>query len=339
MTPDQVAAALEAIKDKRALVIGDVMLDVDLHGTADRMSAEAPVPILRFDRRESRLGGAGNAALNMVALGMDVTFCSVVGGDDAGVELLSQKRPKALRHWWVIEDRHRETTIKTRVFSQGHQMLRIDRERVEPISAETEKRFLDNIAAAMGQAGVVLVSDYAKGVYTEAVAEHVAHIAEEKRIPLVIDPKPVNWYLYEGATAITPNRAELLELARLWSDMGETPVEVGHATCLLRRVTGLDAILATLGSHGVMIDYSDGDSEVERWLPALCDAPVDVTGAGDTVSAAFAACMAAHIPVDEAAEIGNLAASVVVQKHGCAVATPDDIVHAVKNILTNAAAA
>lgn len=330
MNPKRATEILDAIKGKRILVIGDVMLDQYIYGKAERISVEVPVPIVEEERRSSGLGGAGNAALNAATLGVGVTFISVVGDDDAGAEIRNGKRHQGFREWWVFEDPHRKTTTKTRVIANGHQVLRMDSEDHHPLSHETERRVMDNIAAAMNWATAVLVSDYGKGFVTSDVAAHTLQLAERREVIVVIDPKPANWGNYTAWLApmvLTPNSRELTEMAlaiRADTLAGPDALDTNDALYVGVSLDALD-VVETCGSDGIRLHAISPESTPEHY-EAVTDNAVDVSGAGDTVSAVITACMAAHIPLHEAAELANIAAGVAVCKPGCATVEPEEII-------------
>lgn len=332
MTPQRATEILDAIQGKRILVVGDVMLDRYIVGTADRISAEVPVPIVDKESEHSSLGGAGNAAMNVAILGAQVTFLSVVGSDDAGAGIRNGKRHPNLREWWVFEDANRKTTVKTRIVANGHQVMRIDDEDRGGLSYEMEKRVCGSVEAAMNWADAVLVSDYAKGVVTETVAERVLDTAGKRKLVVVIDPKPEHWGRYvawDAPMVMTPNTNELRAMAQMIRDetsSGPGSLDTDDALYVGVTLDALD-VIETRGADGVWL-HSVGPPSTSEHYEATTKNAVDVSGAGDTVSAVMAACVATHIPTAQAVDLANIAAGVAVRKPGCATVEPEEIIAA-----------
>jgi rfaE bifunctional protein kinase chain/domain len=303
----------------RVLVVGDVMLDRYWFGDVSRISPEAPVPVVKYDRVDETPGGAANVARNAAALGAKVHLLSVVGRDEAGrrlAALLRAERVSARLH----HDASIETTVKLRVIGpQHHQLLRIDFERSPSREVLLDK--LGEYRRLLGGCDVVVLSDYGKGGLTH-IARMIA-LARARRKPVLVDPKGSDYLRYAGATVITPNRNELREVVGSWA----SDRELAAKALALRRKLGLKALLVTLSEDGLKL-FQDGAVRHEK---AKAREVFDVSGAGDTVIATLAVMMAAGAPLDAAARIANYAAGVKVGKFGTAVVYPGELVEAMKD--------
>ncbi|MBU3649087.1 MAG: D-glycero-beta-D-manno-heptose-7-phosphate kinase [Limnohabitans sp.] len=303
MTPNQAQLA-----QARVLVVGDVMLDRYWYGAVDRISPEAPVPVVRVAREENRLGGCANVAYNITSLGAQASLLSVVGEDEASHEL------ERLLHDTGItpclgRDAQLKTTVKLRVIGRQQQLLRIDFENQphhEVLAGQTAL-YRELLPAH----GVVLFSDYGKGGLA-----HVAHMIEAAKAagkPVFIDPKGSDYSRYQGATCITPNRAELQQVVGDWQDEADLQAKVQD----LRQALALDAILLTRSEEGMSLYDAQGRLDV----PTVAREVFDVTGAGDTVIATLATLVASGLSLREALPWANKAAGVVVGKFGTATVT------------------
>lgn len=302
---------LEKLKQVRLLVVGDVMLDRYWFGEVSRISPEAPVPVVKVERIEERLGGAANVARNAASLGAQTALLSVVGDDDAGRSLDRLLAQGGIESSLQVDPKI-DTTVKLRVIGRQQQLLRIDFETApshEVLQAkllEFEKRVVD--------ADVVILSDYGKG--------GLIHISEMIRIarahdkPVLVDPKGDDWEKYAGATVITPNRSELREVVGRWSSDGELAAKARQ----LRGDLGLEALLVTRSEEGMTL-FAD---EIHH-QPAQAREVFDVSGAGDTVIATLAVMLAAGADWAEAIRTANVAAGIVVGKLGTAVVTRDEL--------------
>jgi rfaE bifunctional protein kinase chain/domain len=306
---------LQKLTDARALVVGDVMLDRYWHGEVDRISPEAPVPVVAVARADERPGGAANVARNVRALGARCTLLSVTG-DDREADSLARLLDKDGIEHVLHRDSLISTTIKLRVIARHQQLLRIDFE--SPIGKDARVRLLDNYLARVKQAGVVILSDYGKGGL--GYLKEMIEAARQARVPVVVDPKGEDYSGYRGATLITPNRREFELVAGRFRDNA-----------------GLEAKARTLADSlelgGVLVTRGeDGMSLVERGgrvlhVPAHAREVFDVTGAGDTVIAAVGAACAVGADLKDAITLANVAAGIVVGKLGAATASPAEILH------------
>ena len=306
------------------LVAGDIMCDHYVWGDVERISPEAPVQVLRWEREADRPGGAANAALNLAALGCAVRLVGVVGNDGPGRWLLRTLKRAGIDTRGVIRSDDRPTTLKTRVMARGQHMLRIDRETRAPLDSRLERQVIAAVRRARKRAAAVVCSDYDKGVITRRVFRAVV---EGPRKPFVaVDPKSRNFRKYRGADLLTPNEKELADAT---PGFGETAREGGgvnrRAESLMRQF-GFKALLVTRGARGMDLFESAGGRIRRNHIPALQRHEVfDVTGAGDTVAAVLTMAVAGGAPLAEAARIANAAAGIVVGMVGTAVAEPETL--------------
>ncbi|TDV06234.1 D-glycero-beta-D-manno-heptose-7-phosphate kinase [Paraburkholderia caballeronis] len=312
--PDTILVPRERFAASRVLVVGDVMLDRYWFGDVNRISPEAPVPVVHVQRQEDRLGGAANVARNAAALGAHAGLLCVVGSDEPGeriVELLGDSGV----HAYLERDPALATTIKLRVLSRQQQLLRVDFENTP--AHEVLLAGLARFDALLPSYGVVLMSDYAKGGLT-----HVTQMISKARAAgraVLVDPKGDDWARYRGATVITPNRAELREVVGTWKSDDD----------LLARVTKLrdelrfDALLLTRSEEGMTLFTDDG----VRHEPAVAREVYDVSGAGDTVIATLAVALGAGLPLAHGVALANRAAGIVVGKLGTATVDYDELFH------------
>jgi len=303
---------LEKVLKVRLLVVGDVMLDRYWFGEVSRISPEAPVPVVKVERIEERLGGAANVARNAAAVGARTSLLSVVGDDDAGrtlARLLADGGIDAGLH----VDPAIDTTVKLRVIGRQQQLLRIDFETLP--SHETLTAKLAQFQRRVADCDVVILSDYGKGGLTH-IAEMI-RLARAAGKPVLVDPKGDEWGKYAGATAITPNRSELREVVGRWSSEDELVAKSQK----LRAELGLEALLVTRSEEGMTL-FADGEIHHQ---PAQAREVFDVSGAGDTVIATLAVMIAAGVGWAEAIRAANVAAGIVVGKLGTAVVTREEL--------------
>ena len=301
-----------AVKGARVLVVGDIMLDRYWFGEVDRISPEAPVPVVRVARREDRLGGAANVARNIVALGASATLLGVVGDDEAGqkVERLAVDDSINAR---LVVDPLLHTTLKMRVLGRQQQLLRIDFEEY-PSSASLDQ--LHHLfAAQLALHDIVILSDYAKGAL--ACVERLIQAARERGMPVFVDPKGHAYARYQGATIITPNRSEMQEAVGRWM----TEAELESRAQSLRQALDLEALLVTRSEQGMTLFSQDHRFHVD----ALAHEVFDVSGAGDTVLATLAVMRAAGLDWDDAVRWANRAGGIAVGKLGTSVVTAGEL--------------
>ncbi|HSP49188.1 MAG TPA: D-glycero-beta-D-manno-heptose-7-phosphate kinase [Pseudolabrys sp.] len=304
---------LADLTEQTVLCVGDLMLDEFVYGEVSRISPEAPTPVIAVKRTEVMIGGAGNVARNLVALGTRCIFVGVVGDDDAGRELKKElaKIPRIDAH--LVTDSGRRTTRKVRFVSEHHSahLLRADWEPASPVDSKSEDALIGHAIKAMPKAGAVVLSDYAKGALTPRVIRAVIDAANKAGKPVVVDPKGRDYGIYRGATLITPNRQELADATH---SPAQTDEQVAVAAAELGRMLGAKAVLVTRSEAGMTL-VGEG---VAIHVPAYPVRVRDVSGAGDTVVAVLAAMLAMQADFESAMRAANAAAAVVVGKRGTA---------------------
>lgn len=302
----------EAVKGARVLVVGDVMLDRYWFGDVDRISPEAPVPVVRVGRREERLGGAANVARNIAAIGAEASLLCVVGADEAATRI-----EELLKADGIAAQLHRDpalaTTIKLRVIGRQQQLLRIDFE-TEPGSEVLLSKLAD-FEDRLKEADLVLLSDYGKGGLKHI--ERMIAAARAAGKPVLVDPKGDDYSRYKGATLLTPNRSEFREVAGRWNSEEDLTARAQA----MRSQLGLDALLITRSEEGMTLYRDSGVFHV----PAVAREVYDVSGAGDTVIAILGVMLAAGASFAEAVQFANKAAGIVVGKLGTAVVHPEEL--------------
>jgi D-beta-D-heptose 7-phosphate kinase / D-beta-D-heptose 1-phosphate adenosyltransferase len=303
------ADLLRAIPGARLLCLGDVMLDRFIHGRVERVSPEAPIPVLAVEGEAEMAGGAGNVARNAAALGAGVELIGVRGRDGAGERLARLAGPGAQ----LVAEEGRRTTVKTRYLAAGHQLLRADEESASAVTPAAAAQLLARVDAALPRADAVVLSDYGKGVLSGSLAADAIGRAKSAGRFIAVDPRGADWSRYRGADLITPNRRELSEAAGARLSRLE---EIEAAALRLLHAHGLGAVLVTLSEQGMLLVEPGG----ARHIAAAAREVFDVSGAGDTVIAVAAVAVAAGAGVLEAAWLANLAAGIVVGKTGTAVA-------------------
>ena len=315
------AAAVRRLARTSVLVVGDAMLDRYVYGTVNRVSPEAPIPILNVERDVAMPGGAGNVVRNLTALGAAVAFVSVVGDDQAGSDLTGLIGGQPNVEPWLLVQGGRTTTTKTRYIAQGQQMLRADHEEVHPIHAKLAERLVRITQDALTATTITVLSDYNKGVLAGDLPARIIAAARATGRRVIVDPKGSDYGRYAGADIITPNRRELAEAAGRALD-GEA--DIVAAARALRDAHGFGAVLVTRAEDGMTL--LDGDQV--HHFPAEAAEVYDVSGAGDTVVATLAAGLAAGLDLPIAVRLANIAAGIVVGKVGTAVARESDLLAA-----------
>jgi rfaE bifunctional protein kinase chain/domain len=310
---------------RRVAVAGDVMLDHFVIGRVDRISPEAPVPVVCFEREEYRLGGAANVAHNVASLQGIASVIGVIGDDDAGRTLRQHLSSVNLDHTGLVIDRERPTTLKTRIVTtRNQQVARVDRERDAEVSGNALAALIDQLTRTAATVDALILSDYRKGVISAALIAAAVAAAQSRKIPVLVDPKRAHAERYRGTSLITPNHHE----AELMTRMSiRTTDDARSAARLLHDQTGAN-VLMTWGEHGMWVFDASGATAIERALPAVAREVADVTGAGDTVIAVLGLALAAGAPLVEAADLANIAAGLVVARFGPACVTPDELASA-----------
>ncbi|WP_426959906.1 D-glycero-beta-D-manno-heptose-7-phosphate kinase [Muricoccus radiodurans] len=310
--------AVRALRRASVLVVGDAMLDRYVYGTVNRISPEAPVPVLSVEREVAMPGGAGNVVRNLTAIGAAVAFLSVVGDDQAGSDLTGLIGGQPGVEPWLLVQGGRATTTKTRFVANGQQLLRADQEIARAVHPRLADRLVRIAQDTVAATKVMVLSDYAKGVLAGDVPSRLIAAAHAAGRRVVVDPKGDDYSLYAGADLITPNRKELRQATGMSVESEPSLVEAARA---LRDRHGFGAVLVTRSEDGMTL--LEGDSV--QHFPAEAAEVADVSGAGDTVVAIVAAGLAAGLPMAIAARLSNIAAGLVVGKVGTAVARDSDI--------------
>ena len=324
MRSSNLTAAIENWLGKHVCVVGDVMLDRYVYGEVERISPEAPIPVLQFQAETIMLGGAGNVARNVAALGGKVTLIGALG-DDAPAELIAGA---------LIADEGIEgyflrrpgvpTTIKTRFVSDGQQIMRLDIERKQALSEPEADEIVRRFENALATVDAVVLSDYAKGALTPGVIGRIVTLARNRMIPLIVDPKMLDVARYAGATALTPNRSEAEAMTRLDCRTDENAQLAARRIC---EQAGVDSVVMTRGAQGMTIfDKAAAGATVS--IPAVAREVFDVSGAGDTVVAALALSLAAGLDVTSGARVANVAAGIAVGKRGAGVVHASELASA-----------
>jgi bifunctional protein rfaE, domain I len=307
-------------------VIGDMMLDEYLIGKVNRISPEAPVPVVNIEEERFVLGGASNVANNLKSLEGQVRVYGVIGEDDNGKKFTSELEVKGIESDGIVVDDSRPTIIKSRVLSQGQQLLRLDWEKDTNISKEIQEALIKKVERDIDEIDAILLSDYNKGVLTKYVSESIIKIAKEHNKKIVVDPKPHNFKNYVGVTTMTPNRKEILDYFGLNKFNNEE--EVANAMKQLKKDLQLDCVVLTRSEEG----FSLYDGNYER-VPTVAREVFDVTGAGDTFISTLLLSLSAGATLYEAGVIANMASGIVVAKIGTATATKEEILEFYHNEL------
>jgi D-beta-D-heptose 7-phosphate kinase/D-beta-D-heptose 1-phosphate adenosyltransferase len=304
---------------RTVLIVGDVMLDHFVIGRVDRISPEAPVPVVCFDHEEYRLGGAANVAHNAAALGARVELVGVVGSDAAADTLRAHLARGAIGASGIVADPARCTTRKLRVVTtRNQQVARVDYEQDTEVSGGLEAALIARIGDLAASADAILISDYLKGAISRGVASAAIAAARQHGLPLLVDPKVPHIDYYAGATVITPNHHEAEAVTHMRIRSG---ADARAAAVRFRERACCDSVLITRGEHGMTLLGPDGDAE----LPAEAREVSDVTGAGDTVIATMTLALAAGASLVEAARLANKAAGIVVGKFGPATVSVSEL--------------
>ena len=315
----------------RILVIGDVMLDAYVMGKVNRISPEAPVPIVSLENEDARIGGAGNVALNLLALGAKPIICGVIGEDSSGDKLLNLFEKNGISTDGLVKSMARKTTVKTRVISNKQQLLRIDSESTFPL-LESEEIKLNNTIQNIINQGIdgIIFEDYNKGVLTDSVIQNTIKIAKEKDIPTAVDPKKENFLSYKGVSLFKPNLKELKEGLNLNFDFNSNKELFEKGIEVLEEKLQNEISFVTLSENGVFIK-----NQTEKYyVPAHMRSISDVSGAGDTVIAVATLCLISGASTKQIAEISNLAGGLVCEKSGVVSISKNDLLKEVSELLS-----
>lgn len=311
------------------LILGDIMLDEYLYGSVNRISPEAPVPVVEINKEQLRLGGAANVANNVRSLGDEPILVGVIGEDDASIKLNQLLKEKGISKENLINDSERRTTIKTRIIAHSQQIVRADREDTGEISSGLEKRILDKFNSVLNKIKGVIISDYGKGVITASLLEKIIPACREKGIFVAVDPKETHFFNYKRVSVITPNHHEAGFAA---GKRIRTDDDLNYVGKFLLEKLQADSILITRGEKGMALFNANGEVD---YFPTVAKKVFDVTGAGDTVIASFVSAIAAGATLKEAAVISNCAAGVVVGEIGTATVSAAVLTEELKRNFAN----
>jgi len=318
--------------DKEILVVGDVMLDRFLWGNVNRISPEAPVPIVEIEREELYPGGAANVARNLLPFASSVAVMGLAGNDREGEQLIGILSKHGLNTDCIQVSEENLTTVKTRIVARHQQVVRIDHERRAPLSQTQEEQAVNQIAERLPGLDAIIMQDYGKGFITQSLVDRINDIAGKSQVVITVDPNPNNPVIWRGATAIKPNRHEAFNFTNtadvpLADPLSDNPTlqQIAHSLFDLWETKHL---LITLGEQGMILCETDGEF---RHIPSRAQEVFDVSGAGDTAIAIFTLALASGVDPVEAAEIANWASAVVVAKFGTATLEPEELLAAACN--------
>lgn len=308
-----VNALFDHFAQQRILVVGDVMIDAYMRGSVTRVSPEAPVPIVNLKKTEDRLGGAANVALNLASLGAEPILCSIVGDDNGARTFFELLKNRGLSEMGILKSPQRMTTIKTRVIGNNQHLLRIDEEILEDITKEEEQQFIERVKHLLDNGiHAMIIEDYNKGLLTPTVIETIIALANDRKIPVTVDPKKDNFFAYKNVTLFKPNLKELKE------GVGASGLNVNDRALFETAVEQVEAklnneiTLVTLSENGVFVK----NRKEKKYIPAHIRNIADVSGAGDTVIAVATLCLAAGLEIGVLADIANLSGGLVCEVSG-----------------------
>jgi D-beta-D-heptose 7-phosphate kinase/D-beta-D-heptose 1-phosphate adenosyltransferase len=323
---------LSAAAKTRILVLGDVMLDQFIWGSVARISPEAPVPVVDFERESFMPGGAANVARNLTALDVPTEIFGAIGNDDAGWKLQKLLAGQNIGCAGLVKNSARHTSVKTRIVAHKQQVVRIDRETRDGLDAKLTGQLLDGLKTKLARADAVIVGDYGKGVVTQPLLDEIKSLCRARGVWLSLDPKPVHQLHLSGLSLITPNRKETFELASLPDETRhENPLADKNLTLAAERLLNElrpAVLLITLGELGMLLCQR---GQKPFHIPTVAQEVFDVSGAGDTVIATFTLAIAAGASPLEAAILSNHAAGIVVGKIGTAITTPEELLKSFEN--------
>ncbi len=312
---------LESFSRTKVLVIGDVMLDTYLYGQTNRISPEAPVPVVEITREEHHPGGAANVAINLISLGAKVTLCGLVGDDHEGRVLREQLEEAGVACHYLAKNKHRPTTHKNRIVSRNQQMLRFDREQKDELSGIEATQLQQAVLTAIAeQPQVVVLQDYNKGVLFADMIAAIMLECRKRKIPVAVDPKKHNFFAYQGASLFKPNLKEIREALTTNIDPRQ-PETLRVAAQELLQQLGAKQVMITLSEHGVFVADDKECIKTNAHIRNIAD----VSGAGDTVIAVAALCLGNHVSLGESAHLANLAGGLVCEKPGVAAISKDEL--------------
>lgn len=319
----EIKARLDGFDGRRVLIVGDLMLDAYLRGSAVRLSPEAPVPVVTVGEKRWGPGGAANVAANVLALGGQPSLAGVVGGDPAGDHLRDLLRERGLSDRLILTDPDRPTTTKTRVIVGHQQLVRFDEETDAPIASPLNDQLADLVEGVLESCDILVFEDYDKGTLSAGLISRLIEAARARGLPSMVDPKVLNFLVYQGATLFKPNDREVEEVLNISLDSGTLETQLSE----IRNRAGCRHVLVTRGSKGmVLLEEGGGVFSVE----AATQEVYDVAGAGDTVTAVMSLALAAGYPLREGAILANFAAASEVRKLGVAPVSRREVLSAAR---------
>jgi D-beta-D-heptose 7-phosphate kinase/D-beta-D-heptose 1-phosphate adenosyltransferase len=317
---------ISLFKNQTVLIVGDTMVDKFIWGKVERISPEAPVPVVEVTKETEALGGAANVASNIAALGGNALVVSVIGEDITGKTLIKIFSEKNIKTDYLVYNPHRPTIVKTRIIATSQQVVRVDKEVKGAFEKATELKLLKNIEEAMAKVNAVIISDYGKGVVCLNILKKTIALARKYKIPITVDPKVDNFKKYKKITTMTPNEKEAIE------GMGAKNIKTDKDIAVLGekilKTLGSDSLVITRGEKGMTL--IEPNNKITN-IPTRAKEVYDVTGAGDTVISAMTLALAAKADLLSAAEIANFAAGIVVGKIGTATTNPQELKKAIRD--------
>ena len=310
---------------KSVLVVGDLMIDAYIWGKVERISPEAPVPVVHVRKSEYRLGGAANVAKNLVALGAKTAIAGVIGDDSEGQIMCELLAEEGIAHDFVVTDLQRPTTVKQRVIAHAQHLLRIDKETDKEISSETSDEIFERISAHLSKFDAIIFEDYDKGVLSEVLIQKIITLAQKLQIPTIVDPKKRNFKSYRGATLFKPNLKELRE--GLHGDFNPLAADFEEMLQKAKTSLAVENLMVTLSEEGVaFVENSGKYGKISAHKREIAD----VSGAGDTVVAVAALCAAMRLPLSFTADVSNLAGGLVCEFSGVVPVSKKDLLNEAK---------
>jgi len=320
MQYNSIGEIFEAFNKLKVLIIGDVMIDAYIWGAVERISPEAPVPVVRATKRDYRLGGAANVALNVEALGATPILCAAIGKDEAGDNLRTRLDEKKMSTAGLITSDDRPTTVKTRILSGHQHVVRVDEETDRELSQNDENKLMDKIESLLPEVNVVVFEDYDKGVITQQVIDKTVALANEHGLPTVVDPKKRHFLSYKGVTLFKPNLKELKEGLKLDFDKQDQSAIEKAVETLIGKIQ-CDGALITLSERGVFINYQNQTHQIPAHMREISD----VSGAGDTVISLVALAVALKLSPYMVAALSNLGGGLVCEHVGVVPIDKNDL--------------
>jgi D-beta-D-heptose 7-phosphate kinase/D-beta-D-heptose 1-phosphate adenosyltransferase len=316
---------IEAFKKQSILIIGDTMVDKFIWGTVKRISPEAPVPVVEVTRESEVLGGAGNVAANIAALGAKAYIISAIGEDETAASLKRLLQERGISSDYLVKDPNKPTIIKTRIIAASQQVVRVDKEIKGAFHPSIEEKIIRNIEEIIPKSTGVIISDYGKGIVGDKVLKKAIELSKKAQIPITVDPKLDNFKKYRGVDSITPNTKEAIEGMK--ASNIETQEDIARLGTDILNLLESKSVLITRSEKGMMLIEPNG--KITN-IPTRAKEVYDVTGAGDTVISTMTLALAAKADFISAAEIANFAAGIVVAKIGTATASPQELIKTIE---------